>query len=272
MKKTIVITGSSAGIGKTTALLFASKGWNVAATMRNPGSSAELSQLPGIRLYQMDVTRPESVREALYSILSDFGRIDAVVNNAGYGAVGPFEAASEDQIRRQFETNVFGVMTVIREILPHFRQNQAGLIVNISSVGGRITFPLYSLYHGTKWAVEGFSESLAFELRPQGIRIKLIEPGAIKTEFYSRSMDLIQKEGLTAYQNFVNVVLPAMMAAGERAPGPEVVAQTIYRAVTDGKSKIRYPVGSSAPFLLLLRRLIPEVWFMGIVRRVLERK
>ena len=126
-------------------------------------------------------TRP--AHRSIADTIQTFSRLDAIVNNAGYGAVGAFEAATPDQIRRQFDTNVFGVMNVVRAVLPHFRAKKAGTIINVASVGGRITFPLYSLYHGTKWAVEGFSEALQFELNQFNVRVKIIEPGPSRPTF-----------------------------------------------------------------------------------------
>ncbi len=181
--KTVLITGSSSGIGKATVLRFQQAGWNVAATMRSPEKEAELGKLEGIALVRLDVTSEDSIAAAIGETIQRFGAIDVVVNNAGYGLVGPFEASTPEQVRRQFETNVFGLMNVVRAVLPHIRERRAGVIVNVASMGGRITFPLYSPYHGTKWAVEGFSEGLQFELEQFGIRVKIIEPGAIKTDF-----------------------------------------------------------------------------------------
>ena len=143
------------------------------------------------------------------------------------------------------------------------------MIVNVSSVGGRITIPLYSVYHATKWAVEGFSEALVYELEPFGIRVKIIEPGPIKTDFYDRSLDVMTKPGLTAYDEFVARAIPAMQKAGADAPGSEVVARTIYRAATDGRRRLRYPANSAS--VLLLRRLLPTGVFMGIVKRLFIR-
>lgn len=272
MKKTVLITGTSSGIGRATALYFAKQNWNVIATMRNPEKHQDLAAIPGITLMALDVTQESSIEQAIKDSILKFGNIDVIVNNAGYGTVGPFEAASQEQVKRQFETNVYGVFNVIRAILPHFRQKKDGIIINVSSMGGRITFPLYSLYHGTKWAVEGFSESLQFELREHHIRVKLIEPGAIKTDFYDRSQDLFKKDGLTAYDAYVESALPMMQQTGAKAPGPEIVAKTIYKAATDGRKKMRYPIGSGAPFLLFLRRVLSTRIFMGMVRMVVEKK
>lgn len=148
--KSIVITGSSSGIGKATAKYFANKGWKVAATMRTPEKETELNLINGISLYQLDVTDEDSITQATERILADFGTVDVVLNNAGYGLMGPFEAATREQVKQQFDTNVFGLMSVTRAFLPHFRSNKAGLFLNVSSIGGRITFPFISLYHSTK--------------------------------------------------------------------------------------------------------------------------
>ncbi|MDX5347147.1 MAG: SDR family oxidoreductase [Hymenobacteraceae bacterium] len=272
MAKTVLITGASSGIGRAAAVYFADKGWKVVATMRRPEQEDTLQQHNNITLLRLDVLDEASITAAVTSAIQTFGKIDVLINNAGYGAVGAFEAASQEQIKRQFDTNVFGLMNVTRALLPHFRQQKAGIIMNVASVGGRITFPLYSLYHGTKWAVEGFSESLHYELKPHNIQVKIIEPGAIKTDFYDRSQDLFRKEGLTAYDAYQQLALPNMQAVGAKAPGPEIVAKTMYKASTDGSSKLRYPVGSGAPALLFLRRIIPNKWFYGIVRSVVEKK
>lgn len=271
MKRTAFITGTSSGIGKATVKYFAEQGWNVAATMRTPQKEKELAALPNVRLYTLDVTDSQSIKNAINSALADFGGIDVIVNNAGYGAVGIFEKATPEQIQTQFNTNVFGVMNVVREILPYFRQKRAGTIINITSMGGRITFPIYSVYHGTKWAVEGWAEALQFELRPFNIRVKNVEPGAIKTDFYERSMDLFQKEGLTDYDRYEQITYQNSQKAGEDAPGPEVVAKTIYRAATDGSSKLRYPASAQSSGLLFMRWLLPLQWFMGMVRMAVEK-
>lgn len=264
MNKVILITGASSGIGKETAKLFQTKNWNVAATMRSPEKAEDLQHIADVETFRLDVTDGDSIKQAIKDVLEKFGRIDAVVNNAGYGLVGAFEAATEEQIRRQFETNVFGVMNVTREILPYFREQKRGFIVNVTSMGGRVTFPLYSLYHATKWAVEGFSESLQYELEQFNIRVKIIEPGPIKTDFYERSMDLTKKEGLTAYDYFIDKAMPNMQKAGEDAPDGRIVAETIYEAVTDGSKKMRYHANSK--MVLTARKLLPDFLFFKIIK------
>ena len=189
MTRTVIVTGSSTGIGKATVLRLHKAGWQVVASMRTPEAAAWIPTSERFLAPRLDVTDRDSIRLVLDEAIERFGRIDAVVNNAGYGLVGPFEASTHEQVERQFATNVFGLMNVVREILPHMRESGGGTILNVSSVGGRITFPLYSVYHATKWAVEGFSESLQFELRQFNIHMKIVEPGPIRTEFYDRSYD-----------------------------------------------------------------------------------
>jgi short-subunit dehydrogenase len=267
MNKVVLITGASTGIGKETARLFQTKDWKVAATMRSPEKAEDLQRIADIECFRLDVTDVDSIKQAIKETLDKFGRIDAVVNNAGYGLVGAFEAASPEQIERQFQTNVFGVMNVCRDILPYFREQKRGTIVNVASMGGRITFPLYSLYHATKWAVEGFSESLQYEVEQFGIRIKIIEPGPIKTDFYDRSMDLTKKEGLSAYDHFIGRALPNLQKAGENAPDGKVVAEVIYEAVTDGSNKMRYAANSAG--ILAARKFLPDSLFFKIVKNAI---
>src|SRR6185295_14548069 len=200
----------------------------------NLENAAELQQIVDLECFRLDVTDIDSIRTAIAATLDKFGRIDAIVNNAGFAVVGPFEAATQEQIDRQMQTNVYGVMNVCREILPYFREQKRGIIVNVASMGGRITFPLYSLYHASKWALEGFSEALQFEVKEFGIKIKIIEPGPIRTDFYDRSQDLTRKEGLTAYDNFIARAMPNLQKAGETAPDGKLVAEVIYEAATDG--------------------------------------
>jgi NAD(P)-dependent dehydrogenase (short-subunit alcohol dehydrogenase family) len=270
MPKTVLITGASAGIGRATSDYFHQQGWQVVATMRSPVKSNANTWFPESERFlalELDVTDLQSIQNAIAATLAKFGRIDCVVNNAGYGLVGAFEATTAADVERQFNTNVFGLMSVIREILPLFRQQSEGTVINLSSVGGQVTFPFYSCYHSTKWAVEGFSESLQFELRPFNIKVKLVEPGPIKTEFYDRSQDLAKKDGLTAYDSLLARTFPRLQSAGANAPGPEVVARTIFLAATDNSWKMRYPVNASQ--LLWLRKLTPEWLFRLIVGRTL---
>lgn len=267
MKKTIVITGSSSGIGKATALYFAAQGWHVAATLRNPEKETELTKINNIKLYALDVTSSESVDNALKLIKSDFGKIDVVVNNAGFGADGVFESMSDEFIEKQFDTNVFGLMRVTREAIKIMREQKDGSIIQIASVGGRVAFPLYSIYHGTKWAVEGFTESLQYEVAQFNIKLKIVEPGAIKTDFYGRSRAFTTPAYTTAYDNLVKQCEAVSMDAGDKGASPDAVAKVIFRAANDHSTKMRYPIAYPANVLLPLKRILPERLFFWLVKQ-----
>jgi short-subunit dehydrogenase len=239
--------------------------------MRSPEKEEELNKLPNVICLRVDVTEIESIKKALADGINRFGQIDAVVNNAGYGLIGPFEASTSEQIKKQFDTNVFGVMNVTKEILPYFRERKEGTICNIASVGGRITFPLYSLYHATKWAVEGFSESLQHELLPFNINVKIVEPGPIKTDFYDRSADVMKKDNLTAYDSYVSKAMQTMNNTGQNGARPEVVARTIYKAVTSNSLKLRYQPDITAKLILILRKILPDRIFNGFMRFIILR-
>ena len=196
MSKTIFITGSSTGLGRATALLFASRGWKVVATMRDPSKDVELGAVPGITLLPLDVTKPEQIAQAARLTLAQ-GPVDVVFNNAGYGLAGPFEGASDEQLVAQIDTNLLGVLRVTHAFLPALRARGSGTIITTTSIGGLVTFPFNSVYHATKWGLEGWSESLAFELSKFGIRVKTVAPGGIKTDFSSRSLVLTQHPAYT---------------------------------------------------------------------------
>jgi NAD(P)-dependent dehydrogenase (short-subunit alcohol dehydrogenase family) len=263
----VLVTGASSGIGRAAVTACSARGWTVAATMRQPDTAGDLAALPGVSVLPLDVTSPESVESAVAAVVTRFGRLDAVVNNAGYAVDGVFEGMDDATIRRQFETNVFGLMRVTRAAIPVMRRQGSGTLVQVSSMGGRVTFPLYSIYHATKWAVEGFSESLAFELRPFGIRMRLVEPGAIRTEFYGRSREPIVAPPGAGYDDLVARCEAISMAGGRGGSPPEVVAATIVRAITDRGWRLRYPVAAPAPLLMRLRKLLPEEWFLRLIRR-----
>ena len=263
--KTVLITGASAGIGRATAKLFAERGWTVAATMRTPEKSDLGSVSERIRLIPLDVTDQASVDAAVARTIAECGAIDVVVNNAGYGLMGPFEAQTDAQIRRQFETNLFGVMNVTRAVLPHMRERKQGRIVNVGSAAGRMTLPLYSAYCSTKWALEGFSEALWLELRQHNIKVKIIEPGMIKTDFFE-AREVATKPGLTAYDEFVGLVSPNIKAWEEAGAEPEVVARSIWRASTGFWPRLRYQ--PNATFTVWGRGWVPGHLYVRLIRRI----
>lgn len=264
--KTVFLTGASSGIGKAAARLFAAEGWQVAASMRHPERETELGDLPNVSLFRCDVTDFESIEQAVKDAIAKFGRIDALVNNAGYDAVGPLEGASEGQIRSQIETNLIGTILVTKAILPHFRTNSGGTLINLSSVAGRMSMPLQSLYHATKWGVEGFSESLQYELKPFGIRVRLIEPGIIKTDFYNRSITRMDTTAPEPYRAFAGRLIKTLVLYGQYGSDPAGVAEAILRAANDRGMRLRYPVGKGSGVLWLVR-LVPSRLFRALVSR-----
>lgn len=267
MKKTVLITGTSSGIGKSTVFEFAKNGWNVIATQRNPENEKDFSSFSNVKLYALDVTNLESIQKAFEKAKQEFGKIDVVVNNAGYGVDGAFEAMSDEVIEKQFNTNVFGLMRVSREAIKGMRPNGGGIIIQISSMGGKITFPLYSIYHATKFAVEGFTESLHYEVAQFNIKLKLIEPGPIVTDFYTRSREFIKPDYTNAYDTFINKFNAAAQKVMKDAEGPEVVAKTIFKAATDQSDKMRYAVGKPGPMLLILRKVLSDKLYFLLVRK-----
>ena len=266
----MLITGCSSGIGRSTAMYFADRGWNVIATMRSPQNETELNLMPNILVVRLDVVDIDSIKSAIATGIDRFGTIDVIVNNAGFAVAGPFEPAGRKQIENQFETNVFGLMNCTREILPVFRRQKSGTIINVASMGGRISFPYFSLYHSTKWAVDGFCESLQYELASFGIKVKIIEPGAIKTDFYSRSMNTTLDFDATdlvsqVYQNSYSKIKAQFDKAGSSGSSPELVAKAIWKSANDNSNKLRYTVGIDAKVLLFLKWLLPNrvlFWLM----------
>ena len=209
----------------------------------------------------------DSITESIKKGIEKFGSIDVLLNNAGYGAYGPLESFPRERILRQFNTNVIGLLDVTRVVLPHFRENKKGLILNVSSMGGKITFPLGSLYHGTKFAVEGISESLRYEVEQFGGRVKIIEPGAIATDFAGRSFDFNNDEKLEAYQNMVTKVMSAFPQMIKNASTTNVVTEVIYEAATDGKSRLRYMAGKDAKLFNLFNKLFGHNFIFNMNKR-----
>ncbi|MFD1605090.1 SDR family oxidoreductase [Flavobacterium artemisiae] len=243
MQKTIFITGASTGLGKATAKLFHSKGWQVIATMRNPEKETELNQLQNIVLLPLDVTNSDQIIQTIKNVTNHFS-IDVVLNNAGYGLIGALESLTDEQILRQIETNLMGVIRVSKAFTPHFRENKKGLFLNITSTFGLIGFPTCSVYSATKFAVDGFSESLASELVQFGIQVKIIAPGGMQTDFAVRSMDVGQHE---AYTQLVAEVSKGYSAeALANYTKVEDVAQIVYEAARDNKNQLRYVAGNDA--------------------------
>lgn len=242
---TVLITGCSSGIGRAAAELFAERGFNVSATMRSPEADVDDGRASVIRP-RLDVLDRDSIDAAVRTTLDRFGSLDVLVNNAGYAVLGPLEAIPPESVDRQFATNVLGLIATTQAVLPHFRAQAHGVIVNVSSIVGRTTLPLGSVYNASKFAVEGLSEALTFELAAIGTRVKIVEPGLVATDFATRSMQFHAGPGLDAYQPVVAAVGRASERMAAESEPVSVVAETIWRAATDGTAQLRYPAGATA--------------------------
>jgi NAD(P)-dependent dehydrogenase (short-subunit alcohol dehydrogenase family) len=267
--KTVLITGASTGFGQSTAQLFAQRGWNVIATMREPAAGAALAALNNVLVTRLDVQDLPSIDAAIAQGIARFGRIDALVNNAGFGLFGVFEGFSRDKVRQQFDVNVFGVMDVTRALLPHLRANGAGTVVNVSSGAGVFGLPMISLYTASKFALEGFSESLAYELRSQGIAVKIVEPGGVvETGFGNRSAsEASQASAPASYEGFVNGALKVFDGLrSARLATSHDVAQVIFDAASDGTDRLRYVATKDIEPLVKARRETSEDAYIALMR------
>jgi len=259
MSKTLVVTGASSGIGKATAQYFLKQGWNVVATARNPQKIGAWAQSQRVAALELDVTDEQSVTSAIREAERRFGSIDVILNNAGVGLGGPLEAISDSEWERHFQTNVFGVIRVTRAVLPLFRKQQHGTIINMSSVAGRFGLPFLSPYNAGKFAIEGLTESLRFELRPLGIKVKLIEPGGIKTTFEPQFVSH------KAYEPGLSAVIERVKRPDPSLPGPEPVAKLIWQAATDGSERLRYTTVTKGA--LTMNRILPEEWWYRVIQK-----
>ena len=263
--KAVLVTGCSTGIGRATAERLAKKGLTVYATARKLDSISDL-EAGGCRTLALDVTDEESMRAAVSAVEEAEGAVGALVNNAGYSLSGAVEALDLDEVRKQFETNVFGLVRMCQLVLPGMRRQGYGRIVNLSSIGGKVVFPGGGAYHGTKHAVEGFSDALRFEVANFGVAVSVIEPGLIRTEFANTAVGTIG-EGDGPYADF-NAGVGATTAGAYEGPlakvfggGPGSVARAIEKAVTAKHPRTRYRVTPSAWFILTQRKLVPDrVW------------
>ena len=267
--KAVLVTGCSTGIGRATAELLATRGWRVYATARRPESIADLAAR-GCRTLALDVCDEASIRAAVETVQRAEGAIGVLINNAGYGQEGPFEEVPMAEVRRQFETNVFGLVRLTQLVLPGMRRQRWGRIVNLSSMGGRLTLPGGAFYHATKYAVEALSDALRFEVRGFGIDVIVVEPGPIKTRFGDTAIASIEG-GDSAYANFRDVLAKRIREAYDGpmaafAAGPEAVARVIERAISAERPKTRYPVTFAARLLMTLRRWLPDRAFDGFLR------
>jgi NAD(P)-dependent dehydrogenase (short-subunit alcohol dehydrogenase family) len=274
--KIAVVTGSSSGIGFETSLLLAKNGFRTYATVRDLDKAKAIKEISDkhelpITVVGLDVTSDKSVSDAIDKIINEESkRIDVLVNNAGYGQGGALEDDSMDEIKALFETNLFGAIRVMKAVLPIMRKQQGGgIIVNISSMGGRIGFPFGTAYHGTKFALEGISESMRYETEPFGIKVILIEPGVIRTNFSSNYR--IGQKAADPSSPYLSI-LQAMQKAFQRYSGqettpPEEVAKVILKAVTSDNPEIRYVVGNDAIQLMEAKKRMSDLEFEGLIKQ-----
>lgn len=266
--KTILITGATAGIGRMTALHLAKEGHRVIATGRKPAELAKLADeaaAAGLRLetLRLDVTSAPSIADAVTAVdlLTDGKGLDVLVNNAGFGILGPSSEISDAELRRQYETNVFGLMNVTRAFLPKMRERRAGRIINVSSMGGRITLPYFGVYNSTKYALESLSDALRYELRPFGIDVALIEPGVIRTNFESTAVSDLAAYRKTPYGKAFEKYEQMSRTADKFASDPIVIAKAISRAVHARRPAARYVAPFSTNVILWFRVIAPTfVW------------
>jgi NAD(P)-dependent dehydrogenase (short-subunit alcohol dehydrogenase family) len=273
--QTILITGATAGIGRHTAIHFARAGRRVIATGRNREALARLQAdaAAPLDVVRLDVTDPASIAEAAAEVtrITDGHGVDVLINNAGYGLAAPLAEVTDEDLRAQFETNVFGLMAVTRAFLPAMRARGKGRIINVSSVGGRMTFPLFGAYHASKYAVEALSDALRLELAPFGIDVVVIEPGPIRTEFAERAVATVEK-----YRSDASPYAPIYARTDEikrladgRSVGPEHITRVMARAIDARRPSARYVAPFSSRLMLALFLRLPTRWLDGILRRVL---
>jgi NADP-dependent 3-hydroxy acid dehydrogenase YdfG len=271
----VLITGCSSGIGQETARRLAAKGWTVYATARRPEQLGELEKA-GCRTLALDVTDEGSMRAAVEAVEAEHGAVGALVNNAGYSLSGAVETLAMDEVRREFETNVFGLVRMCQLVLPAMREAGRGRIVNLSSMGGKLTFPGGGAYHASKYAVEAFSDALRFEVAGFGVGVVIVEPGLILTRFGETAAGSVAAaapaaEGDDAYDHF-NAKVGATTLAAYEGPmarlgaGPEAVAQVIERAIEARRPRPRYKVTASARVLMGQRRLVSDRTWDAIMR------
>ncbi len=271
ISKAVLITGCSTGIGRATAEHLASRGWNVYATARKPESIADLAKR-GCKTLALDVCDEASMRAAVETVERAEGAVGVLINNAGYGLEGAFEEVPMADIRRQFETNVFGLIAMTKLVLPAMRRQRWGRVVNLSSMGGKLTFPGGAYYHATKHAVEALSDALRFEVKGFGIDVIVIQPGPIKTRFGDTAVGNVVTTKESPYAAFNVVLEKQIREAYEGGPmarfaaPPEAVAEVIEKAITATNPKTRYKVTLAARVLMGLRRVLPDRAFDAFLR------
>ena len=274
MDKVALVTGSSSGIGFETSLALARNGYHTFATMRNLGKDQKIKQIIekedlSVEILELDVDNEESVNRAIKTVSEKKGRIDVLVNNAGYGMWGTVEDESIDEFKEQFETNFFSIIRLIQKVAPIMRKQSSGNIVNISSVAGRIGFPVSPAYISSKFALEGLSESLRFELMPFGINVIIIEPGVIKTNFFD-SMKLSEKSQQdSTYKEITDKVISGVKMMAEMGTHPKEVANVVIKTLGEEKPLPRYVIGNDAMMFLEAKKMKTDIEFENYLKKEL---
>ncbi|CAM3888078.1 SDR family oxidoreductase [Corallococcus sp. ZKHCc1 1396] len=271
MPKTVLVTGSSTGFGRATVQRFARAGWNVVATMRAPEAERELQSQDHVLVTRLDVQDRASIASAVEAGIARFGGIDVLVNNAGFGLYGVFESTPREKVMEQFDVNVFGLMDVTRAVLPQLRRQRSGVVLNVTSGAGVFGLPMSTLYCASKFAVEGFSEALSYELVGMGITVKLIEPGGVlDSQFVSRSGSEATRTGrIDDYAPFLEQAEKLFAGLRDHRAGAtsEDVAEVIFDAATDGTDQLRYVATPQIQPLVKARRETSEAEYLALMRR-----
>ena len=270
--KSVLITGASTGIGRASALYLAGKGYRVAATSRSldrlDGLRRDAERIGDIHCVELDVDSDSSVSGAAASVIKEYGRIDVLVNNAGYGLWGPVQSFSLEELHSQFETNFFGAFRMIKAVLPSMTSAGTGTIINVSSVEGRLVTPFSGGYAASKFALEGLSEALRYELWPQGIRVAVVEPGLFATDFHANLVEASGADSPDLPYGAVIARYREMRGQYDRfAKDPIRVARVIHKIIRSRRPRFRYPVGAEATFGIPASQLMPERLFQAILRR-----
>jgi len=271
------VTGASSGFGMLTSIALAKKGYQVIATMRDPAKKGPLLALAGgagierrLEIMQVDVTLHESIERAVEEVIRKHGRIDVLVNNAGFAIGGYVEDVPMEAWRQQLETNVFGVIAAAKAVLPYMRAQASGCIVNVSSVSGVTAYPGFAPYSTSKFAIEGFSESLRLEMLPYGVRVVLVEPGAYRTDIWDKGFAGVHTTEASPYWSRLSKLLQMVKQTAGTAPDPQEVADAIVNVVGRARPKLRYPLGRGVRLSLWGRSLLPWKWYEAVVLRLLR--
>ncbi|MFC5450355.1 SDR family oxidoreductase [Paenibacillus aestuarii] len=276
-ERVALVTGASSGFGMLTSIALAKNGYYVIATMRDPAKQSPLLALAEgagieqrLEIMQVDVTVHESIDRAVGEVIRKHGRIDVLVNNAGYAIGGYVEDVPMEAWKEQLETNVFGVIAAAKAVLPHMRAQASGCIINLSSVSGLTAYPGFAPYSTSKFAIEGFSESLRLEMKPYGVRVVLVEPGAYRTDIWSKGFAGVYTTEASPYWSRLSKLLQMVKQTAGSAPDPQEVADAIVSIAGRSRPKLRYPLGRGVRLGLWSRSLLPWKWYEAVVLRMLR--